>query len=158
MNVRVMKAQERLAGCSKWPSSEAAASEEARRTLRYVEPLSDARTKLADIFSILLDLKMFAQGQTLALIRGSEGRTIELTRACEHPVVYNLEKCLPIMDQERHVVGADFQDHLGAVQLAAAVPKSRIEKPGVVGPEFTASGFEGDHFGRVAGGDTNSFF
>ena len=34
--------------------SAAAASEEARRTLRYVEPLSDARTKLADVFSILL--------------------------------------------------------------------------------------------------------
>ena len=30
-------------------------SEEARRTLRYVEPLSDARTTLADFFSILLD-------------------------------------------------------------------------------------------------------
>ena len=42
------------AGCSKRPSSEAAASEEARRTLRYVEPLSDARTKLADFFNILL--------------------------------------------------------------------------------------------------------
>ena len=43
------------AGCSKRPSSKAAASEEARRTLRYVEPLSDARTKLADFFSILLE-------------------------------------------------------------------------------------------------------
>ncbi len=30
-------------------------SEEARRTLRYVEPLSDARTPLADFFSILLE-------------------------------------------------------------------------------------------------------
>jgi hypothetical protein len=37
----------------KSPSSKAAASEEARRTLRYVEPLSDARTPLADCFSIL---------------------------------------------------------------------------------------------------------
>jgi hypothetical protein len=35
---------------------QAAASEVARRTLRYVEPLSDARTKLADFFSILLGL------------------------------------------------------------------------------------------------------
>jgi hypothetical protein len=42
-------------GCSKWPSSKAAANEEARRTLRYVEPLSDARTPLADFFSILLE-------------------------------------------------------------------------------------------------------
>jgi hypothetical protein len=44
-------------GCSKSPSSKAAASEEARRTLRYVEPLSDARTPLADFFSILLEKK-----------------------------------------------------------------------------------------------------
>ena len=35
--------------------SKAAASEAARRTLRYVEPLSEARTKLADFFSILLE-------------------------------------------------------------------------------------------------------
>ena len=37
--------------------SKAAASEEARRTLRYVEPLSDARTPLADFFSILLGIR-----------------------------------------------------------------------------------------------------
>jgi hypothetical protein len=41
-------------GYSKWPSSKAAASEEARHTRRYVEPLNDARTPLADFFSILL--------------------------------------------------------------------------------------------------------
>jgi hypothetical protein len=41
-------------GCSKRPSSKAAASEEARRTLRYVELLSDVRTPLADFFSILI--------------------------------------------------------------------------------------------------------
>jgi hypothetical protein len=35
-------------------AGKAAASKEARRTLRYVEPLSDARTPLADFFSILL--------------------------------------------------------------------------------------------------------
>ena len=44
-------------GCSKRPSSKAAVSEEARRTLRYVEPLSDARTPLADFFSSLLELE-----------------------------------------------------------------------------------------------------
>jgi hypothetical protein len=42
------------AGCSKRQSSKAAASEDARRTLRYVELLSEARTTLADFFSILL--------------------------------------------------------------------------------------------------------
>ena len=83
--------------------------------------------------SLCLDLKMFAQGQTLTLIRGPECRAIELAGAREHPVVYNLKKGLSIMDQEGHIVGADLQDYLGAVQLAAAVPKPRIEKPGVVG-------------------------
>ena len=42
------------AGCSKWPSSKAAASEDPKRTLLgYVEDLNDARTLLADFFSIL---------------------------------------------------------------------------------------------------------
>ena len=45
--------KEACAGCSKRPSSKAAASEEARRTLRYVELLSEVRTPLADFFSIL---------------------------------------------------------------------------------------------------------
>jgi len=45
-----------VAGCSKRPSSKAAASEEARRTLRYVEPLSDVRTMLAGFVSILLEV------------------------------------------------------------------------------------------------------
>jgi len=36
------------AGCSKRLSSKAAASEEARRTLRYVELLSEARTPLGE--------------------------------------------------------------------------------------------------------------
>jgi hypothetical protein len=43
-------------GYSKRLPSKAAASEAASRTLRYVEPLSDARTPLADFFSILLCL------------------------------------------------------------------------------------------------------
>jgi hypothetical protein len=51
--------QEQLAGCSKRPSGAAAVSAEARRTLRYVEPLGDARTKPADFFSILLERNEF---------------------------------------------------------------------------------------------------
>ena len=51
----VLFQQERMfAGCSKRPFSKAAASEEARRTLRYVEDFDESRTKLADFFSILI--------------------------------------------------------------------------------------------------------
>ena len=42
--------------------SKAAASEEARPTFRYVEPLSDARTMLTDFFSILLGFAGGGQG------------------------------------------------------------------------------------------------
>ncbi len=56
------------AGCSKRPLSKAAASEEARRTLRYVEPLIDARTPLADFFSILVD-EAQAKGSTVVSMK-----------------------------------------------------------------------------------------
>ena len=46
-----------LAGCSERPSSKAAASAEARRTLRYVEPLNAARTMLADFINSLLAIR-----------------------------------------------------------------------------------------------------
>jgi len=52
--------------CSKRPSSKAAASEGARRTLRYVERLSEARTPLEDFFSILLE-------QCLEFVNGQAG-------------------------------------------------------------------------------------
>ena len=53
----------------KRPFSKAAASEEARRTLQYVEPLSDARTPLADFFSILL-LRVRFRTQTARCSKG----------------------------------------------------------------------------------------
>ncbi len=43
-----------ISECSKRLSSKAAASEGVRRTLRYGEPPSDARTQLENFFSILL--------------------------------------------------------------------------------------------------------
>jgi hypothetical protein len=44
----------RTTDCSKSFTSKAAASEERKRTLRYVESLSDARTPLVDFFNSLL--------------------------------------------------------------------------------------------------------
>ena len=57
------------AGCSKRPPSQAAASEETRRTLRYVEPLSDVRTPLAGFFSILSDTTLLTQKLIGSVIR-----------------------------------------------------------------------------------------
>ncbi len=70
-------------GCSKWLSSAAAASEEARRTLRSVEPLSEVRTKLADIFSILIMNGPACSGParlwTLPRVRWVRGFEIRIT-------------------------------------------------------------------------------
>ena len=55
--------------CSKRPSSKAAANEGARRTLRYVERLSEGRRPLEDFFSILLeDDKIVAVNDFLILL------------------------------------------------------------------------------------------
>ena len=65
-------------GCSKSLFSKAAASEEARRSLRYVEPLSDARTMLADFFSILIMLG-WAAGRWPAAATSTIGGTVAET-------------------------------------------------------------------------------
>jgi hypothetical protein len=63
---------EHHAGCSKRPSSKAAASEEAKAyALRYVELLSEARTPLADFFSILLGLATLCFDQATESCLGS---------------------------------------------------------------------------------------
>jgi hypothetical protein len=56
MSAHVAQQENAPAGCSKRPSSKAATSEGPEAyPLGYVEGLNDARTKLADFFSILLE-------------------------------------------------------------------------------------------------------
>ena len=94
--------------CSKSPSSKAAASEEARRTLRYVEPLSEVRTPLADFFSslLLLDACLALQPpdilHDLIDILRSDG--VDLRHVAELPMVRpdavgrrQLECLIPVM-------------------------------------------------------------
>ena len=67
----------------KRPSSKAAASEELRRTLRYVEPLSNARTPLAGFFNILLELPQRKHEDPAGHIRdktGTEDRDLRSVR------------------------------------------------------------------------------
>ena len=49
-------------------------SEEARRTLRYGEPLSEARTKLADFFSKLLVGMLFRVASLVSRISPLPGK------------------------------------------------------------------------------------
>jgi predicted HNH restriction endonuclease len=79
-----------VSGCSKRPSSKAAVSEEARRTFRYVEPLSDTRTPLADFFSILLEgskkwLAHFVRERNRSVVENKKADVLRKTGAlaCE---------------------------------------------------------------------------
>jgi hypothetical protein len=106
------------AGCSKKPDfspaqpwraetrlvpSKAAASEEARRTFRYVEPLSEARTKLVGFFSILLVQKLSIDN----------GRNREKQdRNCEHHpsdegkrALENIPLGVPVEEGQKHQHG-----------------------------------------------------
>ena len=65
--------------------SKAAASEEVKAyVVRYVEPLSDARTKLADFFSILLDWRHRASHRSISTELVAQGRHREIRRHCRH--------------------------------------------------------------------------
>src|SRR5512147_657531 len=103
---------------------EAAASEEARHTFRYVEPLSDARTKLADFFSILLPADGREQGLelhseayiSLDLQATRHGNRKSAELAVEQPdtvVSAQRERHLRIgMDAFRHGTSAVFHNHM----------------------------------------------
>ena len=90
------------AGCSKRPSSKAAASEEARRTLRYVEPLSVARTPLADFFSILLEVAVIddlpCPVQLMELEQLSREQVLELNIPTGAPLLYELDRTGKVVD------------------------------------------------------------
>ena len=61
------------------------------------------------------------------------------------------------MNEEGDIMRADFQHYLRAFPWAAIHPKSRIKKSCIVGAEFTARRFVGDHFRGKASRNLNSF-
>jgi hypothetical protein len=83
--------REDLAGCSKRLSRKAAASEEARRTLRYVESLSEVRTPLAGFFSglMLLNACLALQPPHILhdLINICRSDGVDLRHVAEFPMV-----------------------------------------------------------------------
>ena len=87
--------------CSKRPSSKAAASEGARRTLRYVERLSEARTPLEDFFSILLEQCLeFVNGQAGIANDSTHGDGIDgiMTRDRDDSLAVTHHKMLALAD------------------------------------------------------------
>jgi hypothetical protein len=69
------------------PSSKAAAREEASRTLRYVGPLSDAGTPLADFFSNLLGRHL--RDLLFSMIGASHQRAgLDMGEAKGHPLLF----------------------------------------------------------------------
>ena len=64
------------------------------------------------------------------------------------------EEDLPVLDEERHVVCADFEHRAGAGVAAEPV----VEEAGVVGSEFADAHVVGGHLGGQVPGDADAFF
>ena len=78
----------------------------------------------------LSNLEMFAEGQGLLLIGRAETDAVEPIGYVEHPIIDDLEKGLPVMDEERHIVRTHFKHHLGPFDLAVrAIAETWMENP-----------------------------
>src|SRR5574337_839965 len=108
-------------GCSKRLSSKAAASGEARRTLRSVEPLSDARTPLTDFFSILSRLPANHGRATRPAPVSQRARSIRRTE----PPVGNTLRWLPARHESPR-----YRIPPGAAATLPGVPSSSAKKSG----------------------------
>lgn len=97
---------------------------------------------------------MLAEGEGLPLVRRAECRAIYFCRYGQHLIIHYFEEGLPVVDEEWDVMGTHLQDHLGAPHFAVPIAEAGIEEPGIVGAEFAASRFIGDHFSGIAGWDS----
>jgi hypothetical protein len=102
---------------------------------------------------------MLAEGQGLLLIGRAETDPIQPIGHVEHPIIYDLEKSLTVVDEERHVMGTHLEHDLGAFDLAIrSIAEARIEEAGVMGAEFSAGRLIGHHFSGIVGRHADPFF
>jgi hypothetical protein len=62
------------------------------------------------------------------------------------------------MNEERDIVRADFQDDLSAPHLAVSIAEPRVEEAGIVGAQFAAGRFVGDHLRGITRRHPNALF
>src|SRR6516225_12352768 len=94
---------------------------------------------------------MFRQRQPLALIGRADLAAVELVRSRDQALVDEAAEDLAVLDQERDLVGAHFENSPAPRTTALGGTKARIEETGEMDAEFADKGVVGQHFGRVIG-------
>src|SRR6266481_3804055 len=94
---------------------------------------------------------MLGQCQPLALIRRADGAAVELVRAGDQALVDEAAEDLAVLDQERHLVRAHFENGSAARTPSLGGAEAGIEEAGEMDAELADKGVVGQHFGGVVG-------
>ena len=76
---------------------------------------------------------------------------VELVRPGNQPLVDEAAEDLAVLDQERHLVRAHFEDRAAAGTAGLGGAEARIEETGEMDPEFADKGVVGQHLGGMVG-------
>src|SRR5207249_12329883 len=71
--------------------------------------------------------KVFTEGQGLVLIRGAQADPVDPFRPRPEPLEPDLERGLAVVDQERHLPGPHFHNHLRAQNARSEEHTSELQ-------------------------------
>src|SRR5271166_3792902 len=94
-------------------------------------------------------LEMLRQRQALALVGGADRGAVELVGSGDQPLVDETADDLTVLDQERHLVRAYFEDGAAAGAAGLGGAETRIEEAGVMHSELADEGVVGQHLGGM---------
>src|ERR1700722_12904103 len=89
--------------------------------------------------------KMLREFQALRLIVGADALAVERVGAREHLLVAEAADDLAVLDDERHLARAHFEDGTGAAAAGAGIAEAGIEEAGIMDAEFADQRIERHH-------------
>src|SRR3989338_1459575 len=125
----------------------ALASQPARNAIPIVKPTSQL-------------LELLGQLKALSLIVRTDVLPVQKLGPSRHTLISKPSDRLPMLEQERHLVRAHFQNSPAASRfICFGIPtESRIKKTGIMNPEFTCTGVVRHHLSRIIRRHRNRFF
>src|SRR5260370_10286301 len=100
--------------------------------------------------------ELFAQGKRLLLVRRPDLNAINLVWAREQRTTVQAPTQLPVLEQERILVGPHLQYRPRALYLAGTVSEAWVEEPGIVDSELAVGRIKRDHFRGEVRGDAHT--
>ena len=101
---------------------------------------------------------MLAQLQALRLVVRADALTIHRTGPRQHLLINETPDDLAVLEDERHLARAHFQNGARALPARAGIAETGIEETGLVHAEFADQRIERHHLGGVVRRDLHGFF